>query len=865
MDRPEGSDVLSTRTPLSRRTVRTICDDVPMPPFLELFAGQHARENIVNGIREQLVTVREEFDQSPKNVHDLGSAMVRQEYASHLQDGERYGLRSAEALTVGPGAALQKLFSSVEQKGGSVIDMVAQLDTVMRTVHNRSDQLITAHFDRDWFPSSSGATGSNPGLHAIKSLEAVFVSTKIADLLLKTPANKKGYVIGVLDSFPQDAVPPDVLTERQDIKDKDYATPVEVKPWDIIGTWTPAAKYIANSLQMMRIFLDPNLMYARRVTMERVVSTLMKTSRGNFYAISSSILDGIVDIFPGALGSSAFPQQRAERVLLGNTIIMSLDAEYMDVSGVPGVLSFDVVKVDLMKQISFRPANAHLVAQLGRDLLAPHAAWEDFEDKAVLLSPDDFRKSDIFLGVIGDEICVVPQEAILDARVPSLEDVTRLLIQKFAGSGGLRDLWCGTLDQLSISAHCTSVDLLGEMLQYCGLEVVGHSRHNTLMTRIPGVGVTDGIYIRSASDPEDVVRWHSDPSNYKVADIQRMSLSAQALVRSRAQDAGKTVQDFLNTSAGLLDLDRYFSYYYAKMKCRKKDSTSKGGNIPNHVVSHPYWAVMAYPFVDTDKTTCGDWNTMTYSLGVMGARNNYLVELQHLYSGQSLDKRHLELFADYVFMNMFPAGIGFHGSKKSGMGSVSLMSIEQSESLLLTEMFNKPVESSSNLAVSVLFGLGAEGVAIAGEGSRERAVRMFSQMRREYAYRVRKRYERLGAKKAIVNQGNNSEASYAEMLARFRLMETDPYQSILTFKVKPAVVPDHPANMLPAINPVKKGSFGMMARIKAGVDITMALLDRLTPLMVERNKTVTIKGDMIPIVALYRYMKGVSFYGGTFS
>ena len=859
-----------------------ICDDVPTPPAIELFAGRHARENIVSGIREQLVSFQGQFEQSDRNVEDLGSAMVRQEYASQLQDGVRVGLQTGEAMSVGPGAALQKLFSSVEQKGGTVIDMVGQLDTVMRTVLNRSDQLITAHFDRDWFPLNNNVA-ANPGLHAVKSLEAVFVTTKIADLLLKTSVNKnRGYTIGVLDSFPQDAVSPETLQKRQDLKDKNYATSIKVEPWDIVGTWTAAGPYIAGSLQMMRIFLDPDLMYARRVTMEKVVRTLMSPSAGvraggNFYAISSSITRGVVDIFPGILGSDAFPQERAERVLLGNTIVMSLDEESMEVSGVAGVLSFDVVKVDLTRQINFRPANRHAVARLGRDFVVRESwggsevAWEDFEDKAVLLPSEEVDNSDIFLGVVGDWVCVVPRHRhrhrseLAHPRLPNPEDVTRLLIEKYAGPDGLKNLWCGTLDQFGISAHCLSVDLLKEMLQYCGLKVMGYSRHDTLMTRVPGVGVLDSIYVRSAVNPKDIIQWHSDVGNYKPSDLQTMSDDARALVRERARTARKRVQDFLDNNAGLLDLDHYFSYYYAKMKCRKKDSTSKGGNIPNHVVSHPYWAVMAYPFVDKDKTTCNDWNTSTYSLGVMAARNNYLVELQHLYSNQTLDRKHLERFADYVFVNKFPAGIGFHGSKKSGMGAVSLMAIEQSESLLLTEMFNKPVESASNLAVSVLFGLGAEGVAVAGEGSRERSVQMFSQLRREYAYRVNKRYERLGAKKITVDQVNTSEDNYIEMLTRYRLMETDPYQSILTLKIKPAVVPDYPANILPLPNPSKKDSFGMLQRIQAGVDITMSLLDRLTPLVIERNKVVVISGDMIPIVALHAYIKGVNFYGGTFS
>lgn len=859
------------RTPLTRRTIHAICLDVPTPPSIEPYAAWHAALNIISGIREQLVSFRGDFDQSPDNVHELGSMMVKLEYASYLVDGIRYGLRAAEALTVGPGHALQKLFSSVEQKGGTTIDMVAQLDTVMRTVLNRSDQLIIAHFDRIWFTSVLTDDAPNLGLHTVKRLESVFVETRIANLLMKTAANKnRGYIIGVLEPFTQDAVPPETRQRRQDLMDKNYAALIPVKAWDIVATWTQAGPYIANSLQMIRLFLDPNLMHARGVTMERVVHTLMNLSAGvrsagNFYAISSSISEGIVDIFPGQLGSAsspqernAFPQERAERVLLGNTIVMSLDEERMQVSGISNVLSFDVVKVDLIRQINFQFANQHLVAQLGRDAILrankmANVRWEQFEDLAVLIPREQLDPTDILLGIVGNDYCVVPKDPtpISGARLPSDETITQLLIEQFAGPQGLGNLWCGTLDQLGISMHCLDIQLIEEMLQYCGLSVVGYAQHETLMSRVPGVGILDSIYVRSVLNPKDVMQWHANPDNYQPGNLRAMSAAAR--------------QGFQEGDTHLLNLDHYFNYYYAKMKCRKKDSSSKGGSIPNHVESHPYWAVMSYPFVDKDRTVCNDWNTSTYTMGIVAARNNYLMELRHLYSEQSIDRRHLELFGDYVFLNTFPAGIGFHGSKKSGMGAVSLMAIEQSESLLLTEMFNKPVESASNLAVSVLFGMGAEGVAVMGEGSRERTTEMFSQMRREYAYRVRKKYERIGSKKSTVSaRTDTSEEEYMELLARFRLIETDPYQSILTFKVRPAVIPSYPANMVPPPNPSKKGAFGMLQRIKAGVDITMALLGRLTPLTLDRNKTVRIQGDFIPMPALYSYIKGVTFYGGTF-
>ena len=821
---------------LSRQTVQVICDDVPTPIGIDLFAAQHARENIVAGVREQLVFFDGEFDQTEDNVREVGDALSRAEYAAYMPDGTRQGLRSAEALTVGPGYMLQKLFSSVVQEPGTtVIDMVDQLDTVMRTVNNRRDQLITMHVDRAWFP-----LGSNPSIHSIKSLESVFVSTRIGDLLLKNPSNKnRGYVMGVMETFATDGVSEEVLRQRQHLIDESYAVTIGARSWDLTAMYTPASTYVSNSLQMMRLFFDPSLLFARRVTMENIVRTLMSTpvgarSTGSFYAVSSSIADGIIDIFPGRVGSDAFPQDRAERVLLGNAIVMSLDEDFMTVSGLPGILSFDVVRVELMKYITFSPSNVHLVAERGRRKLVGRRPWKDFEALAVLLPPGDApADSDIFLGMVGNQSCIVPVIPILGAHLPSHDDITRLLVEQFAGERGLSDLWCGTLEQVGISAHCLEYRLFQEMLAYCGLEVVGGGRHDTLMSASPGVGVLSAIYVRSTVNPREVMEHHG-------------------------------------VSGDMASSDAYFNYYYAKLKCKKKDSSSKGGNIPNHVTAHPYWAVMAFPFVDKNRTTCNDWSTMTYSLGVVGARNNYLDEFRHLYSRQVIDMRHLEVFADYVFLNVFPAGIGFHGSKRSGMGSVSLMAMQQSESLLVTEMYNKPIEPASNLAVSVLFGLGAEGVAINGQGSRERAVDMFALMQREQQYRVQKKYEHLRGRKRQVavidttSATSSSEDRYMEMLTRFRLMETDPYQSILTFKITPSITPDYPRNLLPVSNPVKRSVFGMLQRARSGVEIVMAELDNLTPVVVSRVKTVTIRGDVIPMPQLFSFIQTVTFYGGTF-
>ena len=848
-------------THLTHETIDVVCDSVPTPWSIDPFSGEQARRNVAAGIRRQLMSYTGVFRQTTDDVSELVDFLTEQENASQVQDGDRYGLSSSEALTVGPGAALQKLFSSVEQKrGGGIADMVTQLDTLMRTTANRPDQVISLHLDGDY------AEEGNFNLIDFTAACARFISSTVNDLLAKSSDNNgKGYIIGILADSKLITVPSDVQAQRERIiREEMIEKRISVEPWDIIGFMTDGKKYVSESLQMLRIFLDAELMYARKISMQDVVNLIMKPAQNNMYAVASSIDKGIVDIFAGKVQRERLPQYRAERMLLGTAI--PADFELQKVSGLDGVRAVNVIRVELQKLISFYPARRYDIVNIGVTRLSDEInasvplTWRYIRKNAIIIPAaevilptltevGDIIVGEIDAGIVDDPstkmLCVIPAGPYL-APLPTDEQLEDMLILRAVGEDGIDNLWSGALDHVKIFTGSVDSRLIYHMLGYCGLQIVAAARHETLYDNT-GDLIIDRVYVRSQVDPAKVIKQHMSIDSYQ--DISQLSSAAEDRVASKAS-VNKVTPQQITDNADLLDLDRIFNYYRAELKCKKKPS-SKADTIALHVTSHPYFEVLNFPFVDKNKTVSNDPHTMTAMCGTNIGRVNYLTELTYLYSTQTLDRRHYLFASDYVFTITAPAGIGFHGSKKQGSGSISLMVIEQPETQLLT-IFDKPPEPASNLAPSLILGLPPTGVSVGGKSSKERIVAMFKDRKKEFAFRVSKRYrDVVPTTRAPESQAGNED--HMNYLIQSRLVELDPYQSIPTFKLENAVRPTISTSISIPTDPVKRSNAQMLAKINIGLERTMVELSRMVPLRTQKIEVI-LSGDFLDINSLYDYI-----------
>jgi len=872
----DDGDVIPTR--ITRRTIDIVCSRIPTPPSVDGVSGNFARENIVSGIRKQMVSFSGTFKQSPKRIDALCNFIVGREEASWVLDDDHWGLHGAEAMTVGLGTALQKLFSSVNTKNNKALATVASLDSVLHMVMNRNDQTITTHFLPAYFPEG------NPTRQEVIGIRPRFVSVTIDDLLFRRADNNDtGYILGVMEPFEGDGVSPQLRELRRIQVEANYAPVIPARPWNRIGVRTAAGRYMTGSIQMIRLFFDTDRMYSLKITMSKLVNSInaaINNKNKTVYLLGSSGTDGIIDIYPGALANTIPEIEVAEQGFLGVTMMSNFPTT--QISGVSGVTEMSAVAVELDAMIKTSRAHEYYVADAGRKLLLEAIEtnygivldWSDLETKSVLLSSiDQVQPTDIQLGLIEDKFLVVRPPSVSAGSGVSEAQLTSFYIQQVAGGRGLEDLWVCQLDVVLISYHSIDASLIHRMLEYCGLDIVHEAYHETL------VDVIDKIYVRSVEDPKTIISRHNDIDSYITAFKPQHSLSQSIPIPAvgtnlsnfayqRVLDKAKAYNikpEILLLDPKSLELERIFIYHYAAMTCTKDETSKKDNPIIDYINSRPFWAVIRFPFIDKTKTVCNDWNTMTYACGTIITRNNYVSEINQLYSDQNIDRRHLEGYGDYTFELGIGAGIGYHATKGHLVGVYTSLGNEQAEKQISTSSHLKEPESTRSMGAAFMLSMPAPAPAIGGLSYQQRFVGLTRRQREEEQFRLS---QRLGRAPKTIGGKQSLSTSAISFIVHSQLLETDPYGSITTFQLAGnVVIPEYPPTMSFRHTTTKHEASGILNQINSDLDRMTVQMRGAVPLEMKRPEIVSITGDFVDITALYDYIRSAAFdmvYKGAF-
>ena len=841
-----------------------------MPLSVDGISGRHAKLNILAGIRRQLVDFQDEFVQTDSNVRKLAAYIALREAGSQVQDGNRYGHRAGEALTVGISNALQKLFSSVDKKTGKVLNMVRQMDGVLRTVQNRPGQTIEVHFDRDYAP----ALGNFTKQEILRQVRPLFVKATVADLLLRAPWNdNQGYIVGILAPFEGDEISPEMAQFRYQKAEMDAIRRLPAERWDRTAMRTAAASYMRQCVQMMRLYFDPDLLYAWGITMGSIVTainTRVSPTGKIATVIASSGVQAIVDIFPGNLSTRSVSQESGESLYLGNQVPFLLPN--MHVQGLDKITGMSVVEVDLATLVSVAKPSEYYISHSGRDLIIADIAeatngqvrltWEDLEKRCILVTADEIDPvTDIVLGHTGDMriIYSLAWDPDTPYKPPLPSQLTELFVSRLLGKE--RDnLWVCMLDHVAIFTHSIDIPLILRALEFSGCRVVATVESETL------VGAPGDIYVQCAENPKDAMTRHAEPS---VESFSFLSLQAKEMIQAKAARMNSTVEAILAAPAQL-ELARVFKYCYAILSCMKTSASKSIYQVSDHVQTHPLLQVLRFPFVDKDKTTCNDWNTTNIMYGSVIARNNYALEIYGMYSSQNADKRHIEIFTDYVFEYGAPAGTGYYGSKEHHVGLVTAISQERAETQLIDISRNQPPEPASSLAVSFITGMQPEGVAVGDISQRQRTVNTFRTKLQERRYRIARIYgqgqsSEIGANLRGDDREEDRDVAFA---VQMRLLEIDPYLSIPTFTIAGKVITPKYPEFFPLGQGMGKHSIpSILSQISTGVGQIAERLRNTASVETKRDPQVSLTGDWTPIVELYEYIKSladVPIYRGAF-
>jgi hypothetical protein len=228
-----------------------------------------------------------------------------------------------------------------------------------------------------------------------------------------------------------------------------------------------------------------------------------------------------------------------------------------------------------------------------------------------------------------------------------------------------------------------------------------------------------------------------------------------------------------------LDLDRLTKYMYAIMDVNRKGKTVKT-LIHEHILSHAYSQIIAFPFVDRSKTIANDWYNVVQVFGVQVMENNYVIELYQLIDGCSggskIDPRNLRTYAQYVAESGYPAGANLYGQIKHKLPFMSLAAVEKSDTQLINS-FNRDPQSASDPAVSTFLG-----TVLPRQDNILMQIQQNDRMQKTIQLRTEIRY---GVKKKVT-LGTKVEAANKDAIGlaiKAILLDTDPYYSIPTIEV----------------------------------------------------------------------------------
>ncbi len=823
---------------LPRRVINDIIDKLEPVNSLDKTASIVATKNVAERIRDQLVNI--ELVPVEDAVEKLTSYIIKRMFLAEIKNDETVGLRASEALSAAFHQLLQDAFKATDQTT-EMGKVVAQMDSTVATVKDRSDQRVIAHFDGNY------AKLGNFNLREVSDMRSLLVRTTVRDLLKSDDLlGSDDFEFGVMETFDGDRVSRTFINKKNELINTMHAKVFKAGIWNKLDARLNPKTLARKSLICLRLKFDIQLMYARSVTLTGLVAAiknfLSKESSDQAQFITSSFTTGIIDILPGGYIEEPFIYETQVAFLI-NEIKPALNNS---VSGLSKVKSMSLVEVKLDKLIiSSNPVNEYYMAELGRDKLNLDMTWREIEDSIVETRSDrKVSDNEILISTIGSKSYIIPDpDSATKCIKPSAEIITNIYINVFAGKKGTQNLRVLTLDAAKIRKECIDISMILKMLEFSGITIhsVEPGRTSDLNTY---------IYVRSKDDPIKLLATHNKA--YKYSDlfkanknqsvpIDKFPLSPKAL-KVILEEGKDNLTAFLE-NIRLNLTDRIFKYYYAILECEKKGSGTNPDPFKEHVKAHAYSDVIRFPFVDRYKTTCNDWNTMSYVLGADGARNNYVVEPFYLFGlcDITIDPRHLELFADYVFERGVPAGAGQYGTAKHFPGTTTEISTGAWKSQLLAS-FNREPEKATNFAVSTLMG-----AVPTGQEGRELIVEKFKRMEKLERDRVN---IMVGSK--VLGNAQATSSNNTELALRSALISIDPYNSI------PLVTTSEVINLSPPEELVIKHKFinlDVLNFVRAGLKNKLLKLKTMAPHERQYITVITLPETSIfhDMNALYTY------------
>jgi hypothetical protein len=771
---------------LTRVAINTICDSIQPVPSLDPVASHYSSINVVERFRDQLTKV--EMIQKPETIASLVNYINKRQGLAFIKDDTNVGLPASEEGSASIAQASQSLFKATGHDV-SLTTVVNQMSSVLSTVTDRSDQKVTVHFDPFYAPNRK-----NYSLKEIVDMRALFPYTTLQDIIIPD-----GVKTGIIGNFEGDGLNADMKRIKEEYINEFFAPVMEPKPWNKVYT-------IRNGkigIICMRIRLDSQLMYSRNITMSQVINGLSGKTEGMSVSIcASSMQEGIVDVlskYTSKLTTNDIPH------ILAGMDRMKRNFGAIGLSGLPKVQSMSLSRVDILKLfVSYGKAEQYHVSNLGMKLWLAKSdlkdlTWKNIENKVYLVSEDEKNEEGFYeLGYIGDDlVCVYSTNNLPDYEKPTEDELTDLYVQYYCinrnplEEADFNELWVINLDALSMKINCVDMQLVDDLLDFCGIDVIGHEKSRTSE-------LIEYIYVKSKTNPKDIIDRHFQAKSYTKENLtgDNEILSANAIdmvnksllsqVSHLTPEKKENFVDSILRNIEVQFLNRISKYYYAILNVSKKEQGKEKGPIVEHVVSHVYSEIIRYPFVSREKTTCNDWHTMCYVLGADAAKNNYILEPGELFASCDIkmDPRHLELLADYVFERGTAAGIGLIGLAKHGVGIMHEISIKKPYQQLAAAHL-RGAESAAHYSTSTVMGTVPRGI-----GTKEREVEQFKKMEEMERATVLLRY---GQNKNVKIPGkgyaDNSDA--VGLAVRSTLLETDPYFGIPTITIKNAKTPKY--------------------------------------------------------------------------
>lgn len=879
-----------TKRNLTRKEINIICDSIPQLVGLDRIACEISRKNIVAGIRKQLYSIQ--LVDNPEAVSHVMSFIGRRSVLCAIDNDKNVGFPMQEAIIYAFSQLLQDAFKSTD-KDVNLGAVTEQIKSVLDTVKDRSDQKVIVHLDRDYAPFAN-----NFSLREASDMRGIFVGATIRSLLSEPPT--EGVLGSMGEKFDEDTSR-EIMEERNKTIEE-YSAPVLLAgQWNKLDAIFNNNR-TKTSVVFLRLKFNLSSLYERMLDLaticQKMKELLLKDDATasiakKYIFIPSSLSETTIDIFP----PESKPNRRDGQILeLRQNIYPILDCEISGLAKVSGMFINRISIFNLIK--SFGKANVTTMSHLGmmefintydikveneNNTSAHEATWSDIENNAQFIPIEQKAPRGYFSykPTVDEHKLILPKKMVKnserevqDERVESF--LTDFYLQYFLdGRDDSANAWILTMDTSKMRTQCIDTQLVTNLLEYCGIaesDTQSKSKRSGMCYKLvygeTGGGIKTNrnpptyIYIfGSVSNPQDIVKHHlfgdttpsvapdkcpgaDCPPKQPYSENWKDTLSdiAKNLIDEDAKRLGLTVKDYL-PKINIHLLSRVNYYYFVVLECSKKNSSKdvKGPYI-EHVMSHVYSTIINYPFVDRFKTTCNDWNTMTFCIGAEGAGNNYIIEPSGVFSacGINIDPRHMKLLRNYVFEKGIPAGVGLTSAVKHGQGIISEVMIQAPSKQIIEGTSRKP-ESISNIAVAQL-----QGQAPIPFSQRAEYVAAQERRNAQEKERVERRYaskfgNKSGPSRLHVTEVPKNKDTIS-LAVRSMLIDYDPYYSIDTIQLEDkGDRPKGPDELI--VEPTNTLNYDIIDRLKQFKDQYYEKLRNTVSIEVPVKKKVVLDND----------------------